>query len=136
MQNLEEQHQIMIMQWCKAQRLSELKHPVPSGTKVFDYIVASANGGNRSKATGARLKATGVRAGFPDIQLCLGCGGFYGLFIELKRPRIQGKPTPTVSTLQKEWLLRLRKAHYRAEICYGFDEAIKVITSYLRGDPL
>ena len=136
MQNLEEQHQVMIMQWCKAQRLSELKHPVPSGSKVFDYISASANGGARNKVTGAKLKASGVSAGFPDIQLCLGCGGFYGLFIELKRPIIKGKPTPTVSTLQKEWLLRLRKAHYRAEICYGYDETIEVITSYLAGKAL
>ena len=48
------------------------------------WLHAISNGGLRSKATGARLKAEGVRAGVADIFLPVARHGFFGLYIELK----------------------------------------------------
>ena len=43
------------------------------------------NEGKRSRATGGRLRAEGLKAGVPDICLPVACGGCHGLYIELKR---------------------------------------------------
>lgn len=134
MKHIEETEQENIITWASMQRLSELKHPVPSNARLGEYLVASANGGQRTAKAGAQLKKTGVRAGFPDLQLTLPAGNYYGLFIELKKPIVKGESRPVVSVLQNEWLIRLNKAGYYAVVCYGFDEAIRVIKLYLAGE--
>jgi hypothetical protein len=40
------------------------------------------NGGHRNKATAARLKAAGVKAGVPDVVLPAPKGIYHGLYIE------------------------------------------------------
>lgn len=99
--------------------------PLPEGGKVGDYLFAIPNGGARTAITGALLKAEGVRAGVPDLCLCLPRGGFHGLYIELKA----GKGR--MSESQKIWQERLRAQQYRAECCYGADEAIALIREYV-----
>jgi hypothetical protein len=44
----------------------------------------SPNGGKRNTREAMRFKALGVRAGFPDLFLCVGNRDYRGLFIELK----------------------------------------------------
>lgn len=53
--------------------------------------------------------------------------GYNGLAIELKRDT-----KAKVSTDQRSWLTELNFQGYKAEICYGFDDAQKVITDYLK----
>ncbi len=53
--------------------------------------------------------------------------GFNGLYIEMKR---SVKSLSTVSEHQKHWIERLREQGYRVEICYGAEEAKKVIGDY------
>lgn len=84
------------------------------------------NGGKRSISEAVRFKAEGVKAGVPDLFLPVARGGFHGLFIELKASR--GK----VSALQNEWLTALAGQGYRAEICFGSEEARGVLTGYLK----
>ena len=88
----------------------------------------SPNGGARSAVTGARLKAMGVRRGFPDLTLWLPRGGFHGLAVELKAAK--GRPTPE----QLDWLAHMSAIGWRAEVCCGFEAAQDVIASYLRAD--
>lgn len=83
------------------------------------------NGGQRSKATAARLKAAGVKSGVPDLCLPYPCGGYHGLYIELK----VGKNKPTAN--QNAWLDYLDGAGYCVRVCWGADEAIGEITKYL-----
>lgn len=80
-------------------------------------IFAIANGGYRSKITAAKLKATGVSAGVPDLFI-----PSLALFIEMKRTK-GGRVSPE----QNQWIDYLRSVGYRAEVCYGKDEAIKVV---------
>lgn len=87
------------------------------------------NEGKRSRATGARLKAEGMRPGVPDICLPVARGGKHGLYIELKK-RKGGRLTPA----QRQWLEKLKGQGYRAEACHGWEAAARVIKEYLRGD--
>ena len=84
------------------------------------------NGGQRSKITGAQLKAAGVRPGVPDIHLPIMCGQYGGLFIELKVKA--GKASPD----QEIWKAHLNANGYYATVCYGWSEAVAVIEAYLK----
>ena len=102
----------------------------------WSLLYAIPNGGQRTLATAARLKATGVKAGFPDIGLPVACAGYHGLFIELKRARTVGKRgTPigggSVQTKQDEWHTKLRNEGYRVAVCHGWLEAADCIANYL-----
>lgn len=90
------------------------------------------NGGARDKATAGKLKAQGVKAGVPDLQLAQARGGFFGLFIEFKA-------TPpydaAVSGVQKDMLGRLKAEGYRAVVCRGIEDAMREINAYLAMEP-
>lgn len=83
------------------------------------------NGGKRNALEAASLKRQGVKAGVPDIHLPVARGGFHSLYIELK----VGNNQPTEK--QKEWLRDLKEQGNCIAVCYGFSEAVKVITDYL-----
>lgn len=87
---------------------------------------AIPNGGKRPIQTAVRLKRTGVKAGVPDLMICLPRGVYAGLFIELKR-----KVGGIISLNQKLWLKNLNGAGYKATACRGADEAINLIQEYL-----
>lgn len=91
------------------------------------YMYAVPNGGSRNKLEAVSLKRQGVKAGVPDICLPLPKGKYHGLYIEMK----YGKNT--ASDMQKEYIDYLNSVGYRAVICYGFEAARRVITSYLKG---
>jgi hypothetical protein len=95
-------------------------------------MMHSPNGGSRNAIEGAKFKAMGVRAGFPDVFLPArrqtAEGGTYGgLFVELKR-RAGGRLSPE----QREWLEYLWEAGYYAVCCGGWEEAVRHIDFYLR----
>lgn len=99
---------------------------VINGHRVGDYLVHVPNEGKRGPKAASEFKRAGGRAGYPDLILDLPSGPWHGLRIEMKAKG--GKPTPA----QLEWIERLRGAGYRAEVCYGFDEAKGVLVDYLR----
>lgn len=84
------------------------------------------NEGQRNSATGARMRAEGLKCGVPDICLPIPRGGFCGLYIELKRTK-GGKTTGA----QEEWLEGLAQAGHYTALCKGADEAIAVLQKYL-----
>lgn len=84
------------------------------------------NGGKRDITTAKRLKAEGVKAGVPDICLPVPSGGYHGLYIELKA----GKNKTTEN--QDRWLQALEENGYFTAVCYGWKEASKAITDYLK----
>lgn len=85
------------------------------------------NGGSRNKIEAARLKAQGVKSGVPDISLPVARKGFHGLYIELKRQK-----GGVVSESQSKWLGALMEQGYMVAVCYGAEQAIKVIKEYLK----
>ena len=89
-------------------------------------LYAVPNGGYRHVTTAVNLKRTGVKAGVPDICLPVARGGCHALYIELKRVK-GGK----VSEAQREWQAALNAQGNMAVVCYGWEDARKVIENYL-----
>lgn len=85
-------------------------------------ILAVANGGQRTPATAARLKAEGVSAGVPDLFIPA-----WKLWIEMKRTS-GGKVSPD----QKDWIKYLNSVGYSAIVCNGHIEAIEQINKWTR----
>ena len=85
------------------------------------------NEGKRSRATGGRLRAEGLKAGVPDICLPVARGGCHGLYIELKRQH-GGRLLP----VQAEWMEKLKQG-YQVALCHGWEAASEIILEYLRG---
>ncbi len=89
-------------------------------------MFAIPNGGSRNKIEGKRLKQQGVKAGVPDIFLPVAKNGYHGLFLELKVEKNK------LSKKQADWIKELKKQGYKAVVVYGFDEAMKVLTEYIK----
>lgn len=89
-------------------------------------------GGYRHMQTARTLKATGAKAGFPDVFLYVPRRGpdgkvYHGLAIELKRADRSNHATPE----QRRWLEDLRSFSYMAVVCYGAVDAVETIEAYL-----
>ena len=79
------------------------------------------------KGTGRMEAGMKESAGVPDLFLPIATPQFHGLYLELK---VKGGK---VSAKQREWIKALRQQGYAAEVCYGADGAIEVLTQYLAG---
>lgn len=91
-------------------------------------LFAVPNGGMRNRIVAAKLKAEGVRSGIPDMMLAAPNGDYHGLFIEHKiKPK---KP----SVEQDRVIGDLRDQGYQVAVSYSYDETVRHICSYLRGD--
>ena len=109
----EDQEQAWLVAWLRRE------HP---SVRIF----AIPNGGGRSKAQGAILKATGTSAGVPDLMLPAPRGKYHGLFVEMKRTK-----GGTVSADQKTIIAKLRAVGYQVLICKGADDAKRQIVEFL-----
>ena len=97
-------------------------------SKGIDYrslaAVPNAGAGAQSGQAG-KMRAEGVRAGYPDLLLDIAAGGYNGLRIELK------SRTGRVEPHQDSYHALLRSNNYKVEVCYGAEAAIDAISGYL-----
>ena len=113
----EAQEQRVVIDYC------HLRYP-----DVLIYHIP--NGGSRDAREAHNLKLQGVVPGIPDLHIPVARNGYHGLYIEMKR---SGKGA-RVSEDQKRVLAYLDKQCYKTAVCYGADEAIKIIDEYLWRD--
>lgn len=113
----EHQSQVMLFTWAS---WHVGKHP------ELKLLFAVPNAGKRSIGAASYLRAEGLRSGVPDIVLPVPRAGYGGLYIEMKT--IKGK----VSEKQADWILSLSAAGNCVRVCRSYEEAIEVITGYLR----
>ena len=120
----EDAHQAALFTWAS---WNEAKHP------DLRKMYAIPNGGLRNKATGAKLKSQGVRAGVLDINLDVARNGFHGLRIEMKRPGVPGtgQRPGRVSAEQASRAADLVSDGYKVAFCYGWEAARDVLIEYL-----
>lgn len=95
------------------------------------WLFAIPNGGMRDNITAGKLKAEGVKGGVPDTCLPIRRGQWSGLFIELKRPKSEGKTKGRKQFNQSEWIKHLWSEGFGAMVCFGWIEARDAITAYL-----
>lgn len=115
----EHDEQVAVFRWAQ---MNEARWP------ELRWMFAIPNGGARATLTAIKLKAEGVKSGVPDIFLPEPRNDYSGLWIELK----VGKNKATDN--QNAWMAGLIECGYAVALCYGAEEAIQVITSYLRGE--
>jgi hypothetical protein len=114
MNDKEHIEQRMLIQWFRFQ------YP-----KLVKCLWAIPNGGIRHIKTAIKLKREGVLAGVADLFLMIPKKNFHGLFIEMKAKN--GK----LQDNQKEFLDLAISMGYESKVCYGFDDAKKIIINYL-----
>lgn len=116
----EHREQICLMQWAA---LSQGAHP------ELALLMHIPNGEYRAKATAARLKAMGTKAGVPDLYLPVARGPWHGLWIEMKgTDRARCKPSPE----QRWWIEKLQDENYQAVVCHGWEAARDALINYLQ----
>lgn len=114
----EDQEQAALFRWFSLTRWQ--------GRSLSDFAFAIPNGGYKlSFAMAAKMHRTGTKSGVPDVFLPIACGGYHGLWIEMKA--IGGR----LSESQVEVIAMLRSQGYRVEVCYGWDAARTVVERYL-----
>ena len=113
----EADEQMTVMQWA---RLNEHLY------KDLALLHHIPNGGSRNRLEAIHLKQQGVKAGVPDLCLPVPRCGFHGLYIEMKR-----RKNARVAESQNKWIAALRRQGYFAAVCYGADDAIRLIEAYL-----
>ena len=91
-------------------------------------IAAIPNGGDRTASERVRLHQEGVMAGMPDLCVLEACGGFHGLFIEMKTA------TGRQSNEQKALQLTLNAKGYLCVVARSADEGFETIKRYLNGE--
>lgn len=120
----EDDEQKKFFTWC---RYNEAKYP------CLKFIHSSQSGMKFTSArAGARAKATGMKAGVPDIFLPAKNARYSGLYIELKRPKVAGSSAGRLSEAQGEFLAWANSQGYLGVVCYGADEAINILLDYLK----
>jgi hypothetical protein len=90
---------------------------------------ASAGGMRTSMRQAIKMKRTGYVKGVPDLQIFEPRGGYHGLLLEIKTKK------GVASLEQKVWRDLLTARGYKAEICKGTDQCIKVIDEYFNETP-
>lgn len=115
----EDQAQIRVFQWAKWQ---QSKYP------QLKAMYHAANEGKRSTIAGANLKRQGMKPGVSDICLPCAAGQYNNLYIELKVGNNKA------SDAQLNFIDRINAIGGKALVVYEADNAIDVITAYLKGE--
>ena len=100
----EDHEQMMLVQWFRR-------------TYPDVRIFSVPNGGHRHPAVAAKMKATGVSSGVPDLFIPA-----WRVWIEMKREK-----GGTVSADQKEWIAYLEECGYRCFVARGAEDAKRQI---------
>ena len=109
--NYEHIEQVRVVSWFRRQWPS---------VRIF----AIPNGGGRSMAQGASLKAEGVVPGIPDLFVPK-----WLLWVEMKR-----SAGGVVSPIQREWIEYLQGIGHRVIVGRGFDDAKRQILDVKKPD--
>lgn len=125
MRHSEYNEQVALFQWIRYEAIRD---------KRLSFAFSMQSGEKfKSALAGARAKRAGMMAGIPDIFIPYPFNQYAGLWIELKRRIVKGENKPTISQLQKEAIEYLNNVGYKAIVCYGAEEAIEAIKTYLKG---
>lgn len=115
----EAQHQANVIKWSQQ---PSIRAQWPELALLYHI----PNGGSRDAIEGKHLKAQGVKAGVPDLCLPVPRGQYHGLYIEMKTE--MGR----TSDAQEWWIEHLNAQDNFAEVCHGWESAVRVLEWYLK----
>jgi len=114
----EARHQSYVLKWSRQ----------PSVREKWPELSLLYHIKNETQEGAARVavdKNMGVKKGVPDLCLPVARGRYHGLYIEMKTGK--GRATPE----QNWWIEHLSQQGHFAEICHGWESAVKVLEWYL-----
>ena len=114
----EAREQSMIVMWSHKKLVRDL---MPD----LRWLHHSPNGEKRDARTGNKLKAMGVKPGFPDLILPVRAGNAPGLVIEMK------SETGSTSAPQKEWIAHFQAQGWEFRLARSAQEARTILCQYL-----
>lgn len=121
---LEREEQQALVEWLYL-------HPI-----LKNFFLKIDNEGKRTALQGSRLKNLGLRPGASDLFIYYPSqsGIYSGLWLEVKRNK---KYTPSeMSSVtwknQEEFQRTVKMVGFDAKFCYGFIDATRIISCYLR----
>ena len=120
----EHDQQVAVVQWFRIQYPKHKMIAIPQG----QWIAGSSIKGKYALI--AKYKREGWTSGVSDLFICHSDGQNCGLWLEMKD---KGKNQSSLSQVQKEWLVDMKKAGYLAKWASGADKAIEIITDYMNG---
>ncbi len=91
-------------------------------------LSSSLNGVKLTLGQAKKMKASGMKKGYPDLFLPVPRGKYHGLFIELK----VGTNKPTKE--QRIWLKTLNNQGYKAVCCVGVAATMGTILNYIENN--
>lgn len=117
-------HQRAVFCWCNLNRqewpLLQLLFHIPNGGSRGDTAKSRA-------IAGGAMKAEGVKAGVADLFLPVARGGFYGFWLEMKKP---GK-IKDVSKAQREFGEAMTQQGYLWAVVDNWESAVDYLKKYL-----
>ena len=121
---LEWREQVALVKWLSA-------HPI-----LKDLYFKNDNEGKRDPRSAVHAQRMGLRRGVSDLFICYPSRGFHGLFLEMKRSKkyVPSEMSTPTWIAQVKFIENVKSVGYAAEMCYGFQEARKIIESYLQFD--
>ena len=84
------------------------------------------NEGKRTRYSGGKMKAEGLKKGVADVCLPVPRGSYHGLFFEMKYDKNK------LTEEQERFLKGVKAQGYATWVCYSAEEAIKLITNYYK----
>jgi len=103
-------------------------HPI-----LKDHFIKIHNEGRRTEVQGWNLKCMGLRSGASDLFIYYPSNEFHGLFLEVKRNKKYSKSETSTKTwiAQETFKNNVKKVGYAYEICYGFEDGVRIINKYM-----
>lgn len=126
----EHELQTLVIQWARANcgryPMLEWLHAIPNGAKL---PYRKNKNGKRYSPEAQRLKAEGLTPGVSDLFLPWAARGYFGMYLELKRPGCLRDIRPG----QLEFLAWCEKSGYLAMVLDDFDDITSAIQDYCDG---
>ena len=121
-------------EWCDTGKLTPVRSNA-NGVCALEWLHSIPNGGLRSPATGAKLKAEGVKKGVPDCFLPYSVGKWHGLYIEMKKPSLKPKTDRSTKGGLSDDQIKFKnyclRVDYGFVTCYSWIEAVEVLKQYI-----
>jgi hypothetical protein len=117
--NEESRSQRNFFRWWNLVCFSEFKLP-------RTVIHSVPNGGFRNIVTASIMKAEGQSAGVFDVKVNVARNGYHGAWLEFKAEK------GVLSNDQKQFKLNMEDQGYFTAVVYNYDQAVKIVTDYLK----
>lgn len=91
-------------------------------------VHSTPNEGRRNPVNGKRMKDMGMQAGIPDLAVMVPCGGYHGMWIEVKTPN------GPIRKNQVAWLDFYMYYGYKCLVARSVDEIVSAVVDYLTSE--